>query len=339
MADMSIFDADEFTLASLTTLANETPAVPGQVGAAIDFEEDSITTTSIKIETQGASLALVEPSPRGGPGEAIDHDGRSLRTIDAVHLQRDEAVYADEVQNVRAFGSASEAETVQGLVDRKMARHTRDFDLTEEWMKLGAFCGKIVSGKGKTILDIYAEFGLATPAAVEFDLASATFKVRAQTDELREDMEDDLVAPAYGAVHAFCGGDFFRTLVDHPEVRETYLNTAAAIELRGRMPDVFTYGGITWERYKASAKAKSAVGGAFVATDEARVGFTGVPGLWLTRYAPADYFETVNTPGLPRYVREAVEERTSKRAKFEIQTNPIVLCTQPATLRRLKLAA
>lgn len=339
MADMSIFNADEFSLASLTSLANEKPAVPGQIGAAVDFEEDSITTTSIKIETEGASLALVEPTPRGGSGETVDHEGRRLRTIDAVHLQRDESVYADEVQNVRAFGSATEVETVQSLVDRKMTKHSRDFDLTEEWMKLGAWCGKIVSGKGKTILDIYAEFGLATPSAIEFDLETATFKVRTETDVLREDMEDYLVAPSYGAVHAFCGADFFRALVDHPEVRETYLGTAAAVELRGQMPDVFTYGGITWERYRASAKAKTAVGGAFIAADEARVGFTGVSGLWLTRYAPADYFETVNTPGLPRYVREMDEERTAKRAKFEVQTNPIILCTQPATLRRLKLKA
>ncbi len=339
MADMTIFNEDEFTLTSLTDLANQEPPVPGQVGAAFDFEEDSITTTSIKVETQGSSLALVEPSPRGGPGEVIEHDGRGLRTFDAVHLQRDEQVYADEVQGVRAFGSSSEAEQVQDLVERKTRRHFRDFDLTQEWMKLGALCGNIVSGKGRTILDIYREFDLVAPDPVVFDLASAGSKVRRAADVLRMGMEDDLEATAYGAIVAMCGDEFFRSITDHPEVRETYLNTAAAVELRGQLPDRFSYGGVVWERYRASAKARAAVGGSFIASDEARVGFTGVPGLWLTRYAPADYFETVNTPGLPRYNREAYEERTAKRAKFEVQSNPIILNTQPKTLRRLKLKA
>lgn len=339
MADMSIFNEDEFTLTSLTALANQEAPVPGQVGAAFDFEEEGITTTSIKIETQGSSLSLVEPTPRGGPGEVIDHEGRGLRTFDTVHLQRDESVYADEVQGVRDFGSATEAMQIQSLVDRKMGRHFRDFDLTIEWMKLGALCGKIVSGKGRTILDIYKEFDLVAPDPVEFDLANATFKVRRAADELRMDMEDDLEATSYGSVVSLCGDVFFRNVVDHPEVRETYLNTAAAVELRGQLPDRVTYGGVVWERYRASAKARAAVGGSFIAPDEARVGFSGVPGLWLTRFAPADYFETVNTPGVPRYARELEEERTAKRAKFEAQSNPVILCTQPKTLRRLKLKA
>jgi hypothetical protein len=339
MADMSIFDEDEFTLTSLTSLANQEAPVPGQVGAAFDFEEEGITTTSIKIETRGSSLALVEPTPRGGPGEVIDHEGRGLRTFEATHLQRDESVYADEVQGVRATGSATEAETLQSLTDRKMTRHFRDFDLTTEWMRLGALCGKIVSGKGLTILDLYREFDLIAPDPIVFDLASATYKVRRGADTVRMGMEDDLDAPAYGSVVALCGAEFFQSLIDHPEVRATFLNTAAAVELRGQLPDRFSYGGITWERYRASAKARAAVGGSFIPADEARLGFTGVAGLWLSRYAPADYLDTVNTVGVPRYVREMDEERTAKRAKFEVQSNPIILCTQPKTLRRLKLKA
>jgi hypothetical protein len=336
---MSIFNADEFTLASLTTLANETPPVPGQIGATLDFDEAGMTTKSLKIETDGASLSIVEPTARGSAGEVVDDDSRALRTFDAVHLQRDESIYADEVQGVRAYGSATEAMTIQQRLDAKMARHYRDFDLTDEWMKLGVISGKIISGKGKTILDIYAEFGLTPPDAIEWDLEDNTTAIRKACMDLVHEMEDDLVAPSYGSVVAFCGNDWFKWLTDHKEVRETYLNTAAAAELRGLPPDTFTYGGITWIRHKAGVKARAAAGGAFIASDEARVVFNGVPSLYMTRYAPADYFETVNTIGVPRYIREAFEERTAKRAKFEVQSNPLHLCTQPKTLRRLTLAA
>lgn len=339
MADFTIFNEDEFSLTSLTILANETPPVPGQISATLNFEETPITTTSIKIERAGATLALVEPSQRGGPGETIDHDRRDIRTFDCTHLQRDESVYAEEVQGVRAWGSTTEAETLQTLVNRKMTRHYRDFDLTDEWMKRGVVNGKVISGKGHTILDIYQEFGLSEPANVEFDLLSTTFKFRDAADELRQDMEDDLIAPSYGGVVAFCGSDFYRAVTSNKESRETYLNTAAAVELRGMLPDTVAYGGITWLRSRTHAKARAAAGGNFIADDEARVCFTGVAGLYISTFSPADYFETVNTPGLPRYMREASEERTAKRAKFEVQTNPIHLCTQPKTLRRLKLKA
>lgn len=339
MPDMSIFNADEFSLTSLTTLANETPPVPGQISKTLNFEEDSITTTSIKVEREGSTLALVEPTPRSGPGEVIDHDKRGLRTFDAMHLQRDEHVSAEEVQNVRAIGSTTEAMQLQDLVDSKMRRHYRDFDLTDEWMKRGVISGKIVSGKGAVILDIYTEFGLAVPAPIGLDLSDGATKVRLFADDLRTEMEDDLNAPSYESVVSFCGNEFFRNLVEHKEVRETYLNTAAAAELRGGLPDEFNYGGITWVRHKTGAKARSAAGGNMIADGEARVCFKGVSGLYITRFAPADYWETVNTPGLPRYMREAVEDRTAKSSRFEVQTNPVHLCTQPATLRRLKLGA
>ncbi|MEP3300783.1 MAG: major capsid protein, partial [Roseibium sp.] len=62
----------------------------------------------------------------------------------------------------------------------------------------------------------------------------------------------------------------------------------------------------------------------------------GVPGLFITRFAPADYIETVNTPGLPRYMKQIVKTN-GKGVDIELQSNPISLCTQPGALRRLTL--
>ena len=337
---IDIFDNPTFSIAELTLAANNIPPVMGQVGSTIDFEEDGVRTTTVTIEATDGSLSLVEPSGRGGPGEVISHDKRGIRKFDTAHFQRDESVFAEEVQNIRAFGSTTELMQVEQIVQSKLGRHYRDFDLTAEWLKFGVLCGNVTSGKGVSILNIYQEFGIAAPANVMFDLATAGTKVRLLSDNLRSSMEDDIVAPAYGSIVAFCGNDFFRALVDHKEVRDTYLNTAAAAELRGSLPDVFSYGGIEWHRYRTTAKAKAAHGGTpFLADDEARVCFKGVPGLYLTRYAPADYWDTVNMPGLPIYARENKKERTDKSVSFQIQRNPLHVCTQPKTLRRLKLGA
>jgi len=336
---LNIFDDDAFSMVELTATANNLPRIPGQIGAAIPFEADGVYTTTVAVEELNGKLAIVEPTPRGGPGEVIAHEKANLRRFETFHLQRDESVMADEVQNIRAFGSSNRLRAVRDVVNTKLARHFRDFDTTDEWLKLGVINGKVISGKNKVILDLYKEYGLSAPSPIAFDFSGAAgdSAVRLASDDLRWGMEDDLEATNYGGVHTFCGNTFFQNLVTCKEVRETFLNTAAASELRGALPDVFQFGGITWERYRASKAARNAAGGVFIPDDEARVVFTGVTGLFLTRFAPADYWDTVNTKGLPRYSRQDETKATAKSRGFEVQTNPLHLCTQPKTLRKLKM--
>ena len=97
-------------------------------------------------------------------------------------------------------------------------------------------------------------------------------------------------------LRAECGSAFFADLVAHKEVRETYLNTAAAADLRSRPSEEVSFGGITFRRYRGNA----AFG---VPPDKAHFYPEGVEGLFEIYYAPADTFETVNTLGLPLYAR------------------------------------
>ncbi|MNT53517.1 hypothetical protein D3C72_1906050 [compost metagenome] len=53
--------------------------------------------------------------------------------------------------------------------------------------------------------------------------------------------------------------------------------------------------------------------------------------LFITRFGPANYIETVNTIGLPRYAKGVVD-KWGKRVDFEAQSNPLNLCTRPRTL-------
>ena len=54
----------------------------------------------------------------------------------------------------------------------------------------------------------------------------------------------------------------------------------------------------------------------------------GVPGLFQSKYAPADYMETVNTVGLPYYAKQWQMEGGKGRV-LESQSNPLHLCTRP----------
>jgi hypothetical protein len=133
-------------------------------------------------------------------------------------------------------------------------------------------------------------------------------------------------------VFALAGDTFHHQLVTHPTVTATYANWQAAVNLRGdtRMP--FEFGGISWLRYHTRPKAKAARGGNPMIGDKvARFLVAGVPGLYITRFAPADYEDTVNTMGLPRYARQ-YPMPNGKGRNMEIQTNPLNMCTRPEAL-------
>ena len=159
---------------------------------------------------------------------------------------------------------------------------------------------------GATVVNYFTEFGITPEAEVDFDLDNAT--------------------PASGALRAECGSAFFADLVAHKEVRETYLNTAAAADLRSRIADEVSFGGITFRRYRGGA-------GFGVATDKAVFYPEAVDGLFEIYHAPADTFETVNTLGQPLYARMIPDRDRDEWVRLEIESNPLPICTRPQVLR------
>lgn len=332
---VDIWDGEGFTIESLTAAINNEPYRPGQISALGIFEEDGVSTTRISIEERNGKLSLVEPTARGGPGETTGDDSRTLIPFDIDHYQRDDAVLADEVQNVRAFGSADALETIQDRVERKGKRHAQDLTMTLEHQRVGAIKGNVTSKSGKVLHNLYNRFGIAVPSAVSLELDVEATKVAALFQDVIYSIEDDLDEP-YSGLHVFTGRDFHKALWTHKSVTETFLYHGGASVLRQDVPDTFEFAGATWERYKTGAKATTDHGSPYIAASDARVIVKGVPGLFLTRFAPADYEETVNTIGLPFYMKQE-PKKFGKGRDIEVQMNAISLCTKPKTLRRLTL--
>lgn len=332
----NIHTADPFSLESLTAAVNSEPYRPGQVSATGIFEEDSVTTTMLSIERRDGKLGLVEPSERGGPGETTDDENRDKVPVIVPHYQRDDSIKADEVQNVREFGTESSLETIANRVNRKAQRHGQDLTMTLEHQRVGALKGIVTAKSGKTVVNLYNAFGIAVPAAVSLELDVDTTLVTSLWQDVVYGIEDALDEP-YSGIHVFTGRDFHKTMWQHKSVRETFIYHGGAEVLRQDVPDVFTFGGATWERYKTGARATADLGAPYIAADEARVAVLGVPDLYITRFAPADYNETVNTPGLPLY-SQAIEKLNRKGYDLEVQMNAISICTRPEVLRRLTLS-
>lgn len=332
---LDAFDGDAFDFTTLTASVNNEPFAPGQVGALNIFEEEGIDTTDLAIEERDGSLEIVAETARGGPGETVAKDYERMRKLVVPHWQRDDAVTAEEVQGKRAFGTIDQRETVEDRVVRRAMKHFRDFDVSLEFQRVGALKGIILNKKGQVRYNLFNEFGVSQPDTVYLDLGNANpaaGALRVACDEIIETIEDNLTGTPYGHIHCLAGRNAYRNLFQHKEVVDSYKNTVEAAFLRQGIPRTFQFGDITFERYRTGGMAN------FIGDDDLQFFPVGAPGLFITRFAPADYNDTVNTMGLPRYLRVFVM-KNNKGYRMEAQSNPISLCLKPKVLIKGSSAA
>lgn len=329
MAEITIFEDDAFSVSTLTASINEQPVVPGRIGSLNLFDEEGISTTTVQIEKDGDTLALVPAGQRGQPALVVQGGKRQMIPFNTIHLPERATINADEIQGIRAFGSETELDAVQTVVNKRLAKMRRQLDATHEFHRIGAIKGLILDADGNTVLlNIFDRFGLSQQT-FDFELDVAATELRLKCNDLLDLIEDALFGQTFTGVRILCGKEFWRKLIVHKAVKETYLNTQMAASLRGDPREAFEFGGCVFERYRGKVGSI-----AFVGDSEAYAVPEGVPELFITRYAPADYMETVNTNGLPYYSKQ---ERMpfDKGVHLESQSNPIHLCTRPRAIVKL----
>lgn len=332
---LDIFREDAFGVVPLTDAINKVKFVPGLIGSMNIFQPSGITTTMAAIEEKDGILELIAPTPRGGPGKTLGETRRTLRAVVVPHFEINDAVMADAVQGVRAWGSETQLETVMGKVAERLGWHSQSLEATHEYSRIGAVKGLVTYADGST-LDLFNLFGVSQLDVIDFDLDNANPTagiLRESCADVIRLMGNELGGIPFTGINAVVGDAFWDDIIKHSEVRETYQGYVAAQELRtasvefnGLSWGVFPFGGITWINYRGS------VGGTtFVNTDEAHFFPTGVPNLFRTYYAPADYIETVNTTGQPRYTKQ-YEMPNGKGINLDSQMNSLDICTRPRVL-------
>jgi len=332
--NFDIFNDDAFSLSQLTLAMQDlqhTPTVLGDMGL---FSEEGISTTSVMIEKVGQSFTLVPAAERGAPGKPVGNDKRTLRSFSTVHLPQRGAVNADEVLGVRAFGTESQLETVQNVVNGKLQKLRRNIDLTFEWQRMGAIKGVVLDADGTTeLLNLFNEFGVAQ-VTLDFALDADATKVKQKCLDLERMIEDELDGITFSGVEVLCSKEFYDALVQHPAVKEAYERWQDGAHMReNQRKKVFEFCGIGFREYRGKVGATR-----FIGAGEAYAVPVGVPDLFIARFAPADYLDTVNTIGLPYYAKQWVEQ-PGKRVELEAQSNPLFMCTRPRAVIKLGLNA
>lgn len=331
---LDVFRDSAFSVISLTDAINQMPFKPSRIGAMGLFETSGVTTTSVMIEEKDRVLSLIPTSARGTPPGVAKAEKRKMRTLVVPHLALDDTVMADEVQSVRAFGSQTELQGIAQVVNDKIAKMKRSHEVTLEHLRLGAIKGIVLDADGTTVIhNLFDEFEV-TPDTVQFDFGAAVISIRASCMIVKRAIEENLGGMMYDHIHCFCNSTWFDLLTNEAGVVTAYARWMDGQALRDDMRRGFVYAGIVFEEYPGSVGTvpfiptvpTKAPGNAFFFP-------MGVPGLFKTYYAPADYIETVNTVGMEYYAKQAILD-FDKGVLIDTQSNPLCLCTRPMSLVR-----
>ena len=308
------------------------PYKPATLSGSGLFGPRGVRSRTVVIESRDGTLSLIPFSERGSAYDQQIPERRDMRAFVCRQFKKQDVIWASEIQQVRDHGSESATQQVQTEVARKLSRLRNDAETTFEYHLFNGIQGLVKDLRdGAAVVNYFTEFGIFPATEVDSDLDNATPAsggLRKRCQALIESVEDTMGGLATGAIalRAECGSAFFADLVAHKEVRETYLNTAAAADLRSRIADEVSFGGITFRRYRGGA-------GFGVATDKAVFYPEAVDGLFEIYHAPADTFETVNTLGQPLYARMIPDRDRDEWVRLEIESNPLPICTHPQVLR------
>lgn len=320
---MALSSESKFGVKALTAAVNKVPATPTQIRDLGIFEPQYLTTSYVDVECQEGRLNLVQSKERGTGGDAVPSKARNIRTFRVPHLPVDDVVRADDVQNLRAFGT-DQLTAVEDVVMGKLADGKLNLEYTREHLMLGALQGKILDADGSELYDLYKEFGV-TRGAHNWKLGTKTTEVGVEIDKTISALRAQQKGAMVTGWVALCGLDFLTALKYHDKIKPIYerYQDGAAYREGSLNPIAFEHNGIKFVQYIGDFGAK----GAKIDADKAILLPVGRK-LYTEAFAPADMNATVNTPALPYYAsREKLKH--DKGWSLHMQSNPLPIALRP----------
>lgn len=328
MADLNLttFAADSFTGATLDIAINKAAFAPGVLALSKLYAERGVDSTNVQLELVARGIRLVQSTPRGAPAPVHVRSTRNLVTFTAPHLRTRDTILASSWQDVRGFGEANLA-SVERERDRLLGDMRQDLESTIEYHRARALAGQILDADGSVLIDLLAEFNvLQNTHDMQLDVATTSVINQVVAAKRKSEIELGAMVPKSWVVyHSASFGDAFYS---HPNVVAAYQGSLSAAALTNDTRNGFFYGGVLF------IEMRNPVGITMVEDGAAYLVPEGVPNLFTTHFAPADYVETANTMGLPIYAR-AHELPFMRGWQIEAQANPVSICSTPRAVVKL----
>ena len=330
------FTAGGFDVISMTMAINRVPDVDRFIGTTERmgiFRSMPITTTNFIVEEQNGVLNLLVSQPRGGPAPKNTTAKRKIRNFNVPHFPLEDVIRPEEIQGIRAFGQEMGVTSEAEVMARKLAEMRRKHELTAEWLRIKALQGIILDGDATTLYNLYTEFGISQETQ-DFDLddssTDANEKCRKVIRHIRTNLKGDVAT----GVHCFCSPTFYDAFIKHASVKEAFKYFNTQQQLSGDFSGRFTFAGIVFEPIESSTTSPDGTARKFVDDDYAFAFPTGTQTTFQEVMAPADFMETVNTPGLPYYAKQETM-KFNRGTELHTQMNRLPICTRPEVLVKI----
>lgn len=315
MATVDFF-SNYFTRENLAHVLLKTPYIPGRLGELGLFKTVGLTSTKFDVEELPINdvTPLSGMIPRGSPLSVLTLDSRKMHPFETETWGAQGTVLADEVLNVRAYGSAV-PEVVSERVTLLIEKLRRQADLQFEAMRMTVL---------KNPTNIIGSVGSTQVIAIQTDAT----KLRQELfTKLQLPMESVLKGIPYSGIRVLCSNGYWSDLIENKWLKDTYLATAAASALRSQsFVDEIRVANITFERYRG-------IGTVDLTANTAIAYPEGVSDLFIQAFAPDDTLSSVGmgAMGVPYYLRSALLD-DDKGWRLTLQSHPKMVCTRPEVI-------
>lgn len=338
---MDVFRQDAFSAQNLTAGIDKEGYVPTMLGSIpglfIPPPLGQPTSKWIFVEERHNEPAIIHTSPRGAeptPGRE-DETSRKARAFQVPRLARARRLEAAQIAGIRAFGSLTEQQTMEMMVQRYQYLIQRDMSLTWENMRLGAVQGATLDADGSTIYNWSDEFEQSLPAETTWTLSNSADdgSIRTKCSQTRRAIVRALkgLGGTGVTIWGLASDSFWDALMASAEVRHTWQFAMQATVLQENAAwQSFSYGGINFVNYRGTDDVSTVA-----VPDKKCKFFPAGAGIFQEVYAPADErFEFVNTPGQQAYSWMVLDERRNSWADVEMNSYPLFMCTMPQALQK-----
>ena len=328
---MPLSNESHFGVRPMTEAIKRLPVTPTIIRSLGIFKPEYLSTTSVVVESVDGVLSLVPSVPRGTPGAPVATAARGTRqSFEMLHLPKHDIVRADDVQNVKSFGSDNKAATVAEKVNDKLADMKFDIEYTREHLMLGAIKGKILDADGSPLVDIYQRFGL-TRKIITWNLSGADSNVGKMIDDAITDLSKKRGGEPVSGWYVLCSPEFMQAVAYHKTMVEIYQRFQEGKMYREGDTNVgFQHKNIEFIQYDHVFES-----GLQIAAGEAEIIPKGTRQTFSEYFAPADMNATVNTKALAYYAsREKLMH--DKGWSLEAQSNPLPMNKRPELSATIK---
>ncbi len=312
------------------------------------WQESGVRTRTFQYDVTEDGFALIPDSPWGARRDQFVGKSKFKTYSFAIpHFTFDGKIKPEDVAEKRAPGTDAEFDTLDAQVAKELLRIRNSWAMTREWSKRNLIVnGTVYAPNGTVDVNYFTALGV-TRQTIYYNIATnnTTVEVWDKGEQARSYIRDNLLdGSIVNNYVAICSKEFFKALISHNSVKESYKyyanNNRNGEFMRERLPTVmggyrsFLGGdGILYIEYDGSIK-----GTPMIPANEAYIIPMDASGLFQTIYAPMSHVDYVNTVGQSQYAFVYALER-GQGWDIETESNFADFCAKPNLIVKASTAA